>query len=472
MRVLLINPDQRLALDSEAGDLPSTGSGHYPPLGLLYLQAALEAAGHPTEVVDANIPGNLEPALAREARKGTPGLVGVTTLTPNLVGALDAVARARAALPGAPVVLGGPHVELFPRQTVGLPGVDYALAGEAEQTVVQLAEALHCGEAEPDIAGLHTRSRPPEVASPQLVRELDSLAVPDRGRLPVSHYRGVGGEQVLFATMLTSRGCPYLCTFCSTPRGRYRTRSVESIIDEMERCTRLGVRHIYFVDDTFPVKGQRLELLCEQLLARPHLPQWSCRTAASGLTARSVALIKRAGCIRIQIGVETWSDEGLELLGKNTTITQVRETFRACQQAGIDSMAYFMLGLPHERSVADVRRLMRFARRLAPTYAMFNVLTLYPRTRLLAEAERKGMVPAGVWERFAEQPERSFVQPIWDEHLSREQLAALQSEAYRSFYLRPSVVLRQLRGGGLKQKFQAGAGMLWGALRRRLGGSR
>ncbi len=467
MRVLLINPDQRLALDSEAGDLPQTGSGPYPPLGLLYLQASLEAGGHPTELLDANAEGGLDPGLQTAARRGEPGLVGVGALTPNLPGVLQAVGRAREAFPAAKVVVGGPHTDIFPAETAALDGVDYVLTGEAEQTVVQLCEALDGGDEEPGVRGLHTEARGPAegLEHPELVLDLDDLAVPDRGRLEVRHYRGVGGQDVLFATVMTSRGCPYRCTFCSTPRGRYRSRSVESIVDEMERCARLGVQHIYFVDDTFPVRGKRLGQLCEQIARRPHLPRWSCRTAAAGLTEESVTLMKRAGCERIQIGVETWSDEGLAVLGKSTNIAQIRETFRACRRAKVDSMAYFMLGIPTERSPADVRRLMRFARRLAPTYAMFNVLTLYPNTKLLAEAERKGLVQPGVWDAYARQPDPGFVQPIWDEHMDRQQLAELQSEAYRSFYLRPSVVLRELRAGGVRRKAKAGLQMVLGKLR-------
>ena len=467
MRVLLINPDQRLALDSEAGDLPSTGSGPYPPLGLLYLQASLETAGHPAEILDANAEGGLEPGLQAMARKGEPGLIGVGALTPNLPGVLQAVSRGREAFPGARVVVGGPHTDIFPRETAALEGVDFVLTGEAEQTLAQLCEALDQGGEVPPLRGLYTEERQPEAGQeyPELVKDLDDLAVPDRGRLEVRRYRGVGGQDVLFSTMMTSRGCPYGCTFCSTPRGRYRSRTVESIVREMERCACLGAQHIYFVDDTFPVRGRRLGKLCDEIARRPHLPRWSCRTAAAGLTKQSVAQMKRAGCERIQIGVETWSDEGLSVLGKNTSIAQIRDTFRACREAGVDSMAYFMLGLPTEREPADVRRLMRFARRLNPTYAMFNVLTLYPGTKLLAEAERKGLVQPGVWDAYARQPDPAFVQPIWDEHMNRQQLGELQAEAYRSFYLRPSVVLRELRAGGVRKKAAAGLQMLLGKLR-------
>ncbi|PWB76777.1 MAG: hypothetical protein C3F15_04515 [Holophagae bacterium] len=285
--------------------------------------------------------------------------------------------------------------------------------------------------------------------------------MPDRSRLPVADYRGIAGTDQVFTTMVTSRGCPYRCTFCSTPRCSYRLRSVSSVLEEMERCGRLGIRHVYFLDDTFPTSGARAERLCEALIRRSDLPSWSCRTAAAGLTRERLHLMKRAGCQRIQIGVETGSDEGLRVLGKRTTIAEVRETFAAARAVGMPTVAYFMLGLPHERSADDLRRLSRFARELDPTFAMFNVLTLYPGTALTEQAVERGLVEAGSWQRFAARPEPGFRPPVWDEHLSREELLAWQRQAYRSFYLRPRVVLRlAFSGGGLGRKVRAGLELL------------
>jgi anaerobic magnesium-protoporphyrin IX monomethyl ester cyclase len=484
VRVLLINPTQGEAIESEAGSLPAAGSGPYPPLGLLYLQASLEAAGHGTEIVDGNIPGELERGLARVAGGERPGLVGVTALTPNLAGVVATVAAARRALPGARVALGGPHVDLFPREAVRLEGVDFALAGEGEPTLPLLAAALEAGRA-PDpaeIPGLISRERELEGAgegdaaaaglAPRddgasasalserpVVRELDSIAIPERGRLEVTRYRGVGGDDRVYATMVTSRGCPYRCTFCSTPGG-YRFRDPEGIVEEMERCGRLGVGHVYFLDDTFPTQGRRLHALCEAMMRRK-LPPWSCRTAAFGLTAENLRLMRRAGCGRLQIGVETGTAEGLRVVGKRATLGQIERAFEAARSAGISTMAYFMLGLPNERTADDVRKMIRFAKRLGPTYAMFNVLTLYPGTALFRDAAARGLVRKEIWHEFALRPTKEFVAPIWDEHLSRDTLVALQSTAYRSFYMRPMAVLRLLReGGGILPKVKAGLGLL------------
>jgi len=469
MKVLLINPAHVHALESEAGDLPEDGTGAHPPLGLLYLQAAVETSGdHRVDVIDANLERSLDRCLRARYAERPPQLVGITALTPNLVGVVRTVEVVKDVLPDAAVVIGGPHTDIFPRETAALEGVDFVLAGEAEPTLPRLVAALDAGTVDGRIPGLFAADGSADGLTDErpCLLDLDGTPPPDRTRIPVSAYRGLVGGTEVFSTLVTSRGCPYRCTFCSTPRERYRQRSTGAILDEMEQCASLGVKHVYFLDDNFPVKGHRLHDLCDGIAARPHLPAWSCRTAAAGLTVDNLAAMKRAGCQRIQIGVETHTDEGLKVMGKATTVAEIRETFAAARRAGVETMAYFMLGLPHERSAEDVRAMVRFARELSPTYAMFNVLTLYPGTALFHDAVERGLADPGVWRRFALDPDPSFMPPIWDEFFDRGQLADLLDEAYRSFYWRPSVVLRLARGGGLKRKARAA----WHMVRPRGGG--
>ena len=464
MRVLLINPGCADALASEAGAPPEEGTGAYPPLGLLYLQAAVEAAGdHRVDVVDGGAVPSLRACLGQRFADRPPDLVGVSAMTPNLPGVVRVVRAARQLFPMAPVVIGGPHTDLFPRETAALDGVDYVLAGEAEVTLPQLVDQLEKGAVDAAIPGLLaadgsvdglTDARP-------LLDGLDHQPPPDRTRLPIADYRGLVGDDATFTTLVTSRGCPHRCTFCSTPREHFRQRSVEAIVEEIEDCVRLGIRHVYFLDDNFPVGGRRLAELCDALCASPEKVSWSCRTAAAGLTRDGLQQMKRAGCQRVQIGVETGSDEGLAELGKGTSVEQIRQTFGAARDVGMETMAYFMLGLPHERSPGDVRQMIRFAREIRPTYAMFNVLTLYPGTELLRRAAALGLTDADVWRRFAAEPHAAFEAPVWDQHMDREVLADLQAEAYRSFYWRPGTVLRMARGGDLRRKARAGLHMLW-----------
>jgi len=470
VRVLLINPTQAYAIDSEAGGAVEDGAGCYPPLGLLHLQAGLNASGrHEAKVFDANLLGvTYEEALGRRIGEFDPHLIGIMALTPNLPSVVHTVATVKRKMPSVNIVIGGPHTRFFSEETSQLEGVDFVLPGEAENTLPMFADQLEEGREPLQIPGLVTKAglplMPGESAPPPA--NLDALPLPDRSGMDIGAYRGIGGMDCVFTTMITSRGCPHRCTFCSTPRGAFRARSVGSIVEEMSQCADLGIEHIYFLDDTFPTTGARARELFDTLAGRSDLPSWSCRTIAGGLNEDTLARMKNAGCLRVQVGVETWSDEGLELLGKRTSIEKIQRTFSAARKVGVPSVAYFMLGLPHERCADDVRQLGVFARSLAPTYAMFNVLTLYPGTELFRQAVDKGLVSDDVWRQFALHPNQHFEPPIWDEFLGRDQLNALQDEAYRSFYLRPSVILREaLTGGGLVRKVKAGLRMVFGSRR-------
>jgi radical SAM superfamily enzyme YgiQ (UPF0313 family) len=153
---------------------------------------------------------------------------------------------------------------------------------------------------------------------------------------------------------------------------------------------------------------------------------------------------KRAGCRLISFGVETGSDEGLRQLRKNTTTAQVRQVFAWCRELGILTIADFMLGLPFERSAADVRRNVDFLLALDPDYAQFSVLSLFPNTELFADASRRGLIDPERWRRFAAAPGQDLFVDHWEEFLPLPELLRLQKEAYHRFYLRPRYIWRSL----------------------------
>jgi radical SAM superfamily enzyme YgiQ (UPF0313 family) len=155
--------------------------------------------------------------------------------------------------------------------------------------------------------------------------------------------------------------------------------------------------------------------------------------------------MKESGCRRIQIGVETGTEEGLRVLGKPARLDDFRHAFSAARRVGLETMGYFMLGLPTERNAVDVRATVRCAKSLDPDFAMFNVLTLYPGAALYDDARARGLIAGDPWRAFAVAPTTDFDAPVWSESLPREALFALLREAYRSFYWRPRIVLRQLR---------------------------
>jgi len=175
----------------------------------------------------------------------------------------------------------------------------------------------------------------------------------------------------------------------------------------------------------------------------------------NSVTRESLEHARKAGCRMISFGVETGSDEGLRLLRKDTTIAQVKQVFSWCRSLGILTIADFMIGLPFERSAADVRRNIDFMLEIDPDYAQVSILSLFPNTELFEQAADKGLISAARWRDFALAPTADFHLDHWLESLSMAELLSLQKEAYRRFYLRPRYIRRSLLATASWHEFKA-----------------
>lgn len=467
MRILLINPPTDKVIATELPGHVSSEVGSFPPLGLLYLAAGLRGEdGHEVSILDMPARGVALDALPARLRASPPELVGITAITHNLVGVRDTARVVRGTLPGVPVVMGGPHVNAFPAEAARLEGIDYAVAGEGERSLRMLADALAQGAAVDGIPGLSARTGP-QVALPAVFeRDLDGLTFPARDLVRAEDYFYVLGKRSTFATIIASRGCPYQCIFCSTPHGGYRTRSPANIVDEVELCLAAGAEEIHFVDDTFNLGPRRLAEISEEIIRRKVPLRWSFRGRADGVDGEGAALARRAGCVRMHLGVETGTPEGLELLRKGVALDQIERAVSLARQNRIVSAAYFIIGCPHEKTERDVNETIRFAVHLSPDFAMFNILAIYPGTELFDMAVERGLLAADFWTGFALDPRPDFTIPLWEEHLDRATLDRLLTRAYRRFYLRPSMIWRNLRELGsvaeLRRKAAAGLSILRG----------
>ena len=433
-------------------ELPGSVSkevGRFPPLGLLALAAYVRAnSRHAVEVLDLPASGLTYGALALRLRANPPDLAGITGTTHNLVEILRTAETIKAAAPSARVCLGGPHVDAFPAEALALKPVDFTVWGEGERAFLALIEALAAGRDGSGIGGVSVKrpgSTSPASAPAEPVEDLDSLPFPARDLVDSRQYYYVLGRRATFATIVSSRGCPFKCIFCSTPHGRYRERSAAGMADEIESCLASGAEEIHFVDDTFNVRAGRLAELAREILKRRLRARWSIRARVDTIEEEGLRLARAAGCVRVHYGVETGTDEGLRLLRKGITIAQVERAVALARRHKIATAAYFLIGCPHERTREDVLQTLRFARRLDPDFAMFNVLAIYPHTELFEMAVKRGLIGAEEWRSFAANPTPDFRLRFWEEHFTRGELAGLLQTAYRRFYFRPSVVWRNLR---------------------------
>ena len=187
-----------------------------------------------------------------------------------------------------------------------------------------------------------------------------------------SRYYDVMGEGGIFTTMVTSRGCPYRCTFCNTPRHGIEYNRQNVCVMRLRLALDLGIREIYFVDDTFNITNQRVHDLCDEIIRRDLKFSWTVRFRVKGVDRPLLEKMKAAGCSRIQLGVEQGTEEGLLRLKKDVTSREIEQAFRLCREVGVNTVAYFMIGTPVERTRQDVLDTIEYSIKLKPDFVMYT----------------------------------------------------------------------------------------------------
>jgi anaerobic magnesium-protoporphyrin IX monomethyl ester cyclase len=467
LRVLLIRPPARHTVESEVPEAVEAENLSYPPLALLSIACFLrDKSDHDVEVLDAQLDHLEYSEVQKQVAAFAPDVVGITAFTVQLVDVHNTVAACKRA--GVQrVVLGGPHINDFPRESVGLKDVDAVVKGEGQQPMLDLLDAWQAGKVARGIDGVvaHVDDPVPE-QDVYFSNDLDDYPIVDRSLVDYSRYYDVMGEGGVFTTVITSRGCPYRCTFCNTPRHRYRVMSPARVCDELQACVDLGIREIYFVDDTFNITNKRVHALCDEIIRRGIQISWTVRFRVKGVDVPLLEKMKAAGCTRIQMGVEQGTEEGLLRLKKDVTSREIEQAFRLARQVGIHTVAYFIIGTPVERSRQDVLDTIQYAIKLDPDFTMFNLLTPFPGTTLFDEGLEEGVLDLDRWMAFMRNPDESFKAQVWDEHFTREELRELLDLAYKRFYWRPRFVARnlfQIRNlTDLRRKATAGLRLLAG----------
>lgn len=466
MRILIINPPdentvQEYPDEKGAGFIEADDYGSFPPLGALYVLSYAEKR-HPhhhyffKDCVGEKISHKKLPDIILSIR---PDVVGITSFTISLIDVVKAAETVRRVAPFAHICLGGHHPTAYPFEAASLKQFDSVVVGEGEYAFAELISRLEANRDFTDIQGVYTPKSIRQFAGsgfrdrrflnhlsvkPGYVENVDDIPPPNRNYISHISYNSIVGLTGKLATMITSRGCPYKCTFCDVPYKQYRQRSHELVMDEIEECLALGYREFHFYDDLFNITAEKIIAFCDALESRSLNIVWDFRGRVNTVTFESLRRAKQAGLRMISFGVETGSDLGMKTLRKGTKVEQVERVFKWCRHLGIKTSANYMIGLPHEKSKQDVIDNINFLIRLDPDYAQINILNLYPHTQVFNEALNRGMIRPGKWEAFSLNPQPGFKVDHWTEFLSEQELVRLHRWAYRKFYLRLSYVLRSI----------------------------
>ena len=393
MRILLINPSYPFE--------------EFPRLlvTLPYVAAALRAEGHEVEILDLLLARTTPEKIERRMARFRPQAVGITSVTLNHHLASAIAETVRRCDPAPPIVMGGPHVSFEVEGSFqALPALDFVAIGEGEHTMVELARALEGRMDLRDVRGLALREgcAVRRTAARPLEDDLDTLPAPARDLVPLARYRAFDAN----ASLVTSRGCPYECIFCSAPawtgrQVRYRTPSL--CVDEIEELAALGFSEITIEDDLFTLYRKHFLAVCNELIRRSTGIRWNAFSRVDTISPEIVETMARAGCQAICFGVESGNQEMLDLVKKKSSLAKVREAMRMTQATGISALASFIIGLPGETE-ETLRRTVEFADSLHQEFGAlygFHILAPFPGTEVRERAAEYGLeILSSDWTRY------------------------------------------------------------------------
>ena len=429
-------------------------AGHIEPLNLLYLAAYLrENTDCEISILDAEAEGLSYTGIKNKLKKESPDIVGITFLTPTFKHVTKIAEIAKEVNSGCVVVVGGAHPTAFPEQVVEILDIDFVVIGEGELTLLELVNAVRSEEKSFEhIDGLAYKSgNKIFLTSPRaLIRDLDTIPFPARDLIDRRLYYSAPTKKVSSeknsTLIFTGRGCPYNCIFCMSEviwQRKVRYRSPKTVVDEIEECVnKYGLREFNFIDDTFILTESRVTKICREIKKRNLDISWICFGRANHVSSGMLRELKKAGCKRISFGLESGSQEILNLMRKNITLEQSRNAVKMAKEEGLEVHASFMLGNIGETE-ETIKKTIKFAKELVLDYATFFITTPIPGTDLYKIALEKGFISVNPrWEDFA--PITKGCPPLVQNNLTKEELLKWQKKAFREYYLRPKVILKKL----------------------------
>lgn len=442
MKVLFVNPPQTASKYKFMGVIA-------PPLGIAYMAGVLQENNIDVEILDATAEDMDFKDVEKELLKRKPDLVALTALTPTIGRALETAQVVKETLPDSIVVMGGYHPTFNFIETLEDENVDIVIRGEGEYIMLNLVQALENQSSLHDVKGIvfEDKNSKEIVVNPEapLIQDLDELPFPALNLLPMKKYRLLDMDTHM-TTMITTRGCPMQCSFCSSAAmhgKKIRERSVENIVDEIEYLkTNYDIDTIAFMDDTFTLKKRKVMAICDEILKRNIEIMWGCTSRVDTLDEKLLKKMKEAGCITIFIGVESADQQQLDNMCKNTTIAKIENAFKIAHKLKIRTIASVALGMPGDTKEI-MNKTVKFVHKLKPNYAIYSLATPYPGTRFYKEAFEKNLIKIKDWSKY------TLITPILETiDCSLNDMRKIQAKAFMKFYLRPHYIIRQFLQDG------------------------
>jgi len=445
MKVLLINPPD--LLDVEMEHLVSS-----EPLGLGYIASLLEKNGYDVSIEEMSLL-NSEKEVRNRIKRHHPDIVGVTCLTNFRYGAFRTLEIAKEIDSNMITLIGGSHATFMFKQIIQKQNsIDFIVLGEGEYTTLELVQTLENDGDVKKVRGIcfkkdkkitYTGYRP-------LIENLDELPFPARHLMDLDFYFDVGRDNFLNtvegsridgkkitnfnrAFIMSSRGCPFNCYFCSISNfweHRWRGRTPENVVDEIEYLIeKHNIQVFGFNDDTFSLDINRVIGICKEIIERGLDIKWLATTRADCISLEMLKWMKKSGCLMIADSPESGSQKILNNINKRFTVKQVIKSHELCHKVGLPVGVGLMIGNVGEthETIKETIKLLDIIR---PDSCGVNLTTVYPATELYELAKKQGLVSDDDW------LDPNFLAPIYTGETSMEQLLEWKKKVMTHFYLK------------------------------------
>ena len=421
----------------------SAAFSNFPPLNLLSLAAFLRVTGYAARVLDLGYPEDVADlqALKDENR---PVFFGITATTPEFPEAIRLVRDLKTRFPEVPVVMGGIHVSALGTDALAEAGADFGVCGEGEETLAELVIALAAGGPGADLSGIRgliLRDGDGYHANPArpVMKDIDALLPPAWDLVRSERYFakpwGILQKRKRTGFIVTSRGCPFKCTFCAsnyTMGSTFRGRNPDLVVDEIEALYHTHrIREFLIAEDSFTSDRDRTAAICEEILRRRLDISWRTPNGVriDSLDPPLVDLMKQSGCYLLGFGLESADSGVLKRANKHMALDRVADTVAMVRRRGIMTFGTFILGLPGETRQSALETI-RYAANSDLDIAHFGLYVPFPGSRDFEEMrDRPGLRD---WSSYV------LFEALPCSDLPPREMKALLRRAYASFYFRPA----------------------------------
>lgn len=443
LKLVLVNPPFRY----HPGVKGSSFNYTRPPLGIAYLAAYLRE-NFPTPLGIRLFDCEAEKirtsqGAVRAITEFDPDVVGLSTVTGTYHAVSEIAQGIKRAMPNVVTIAGGPHITALPKEPTS--GIDVKIVGEGELSLLQYLKARFLDGESSEIDGCIVFEDGKIVScrpARNLIEPLDTIPIPARDlfrrRAYYHSYPYKGGRN--FTTMFTSRGCPFNCTFCCNELlwGRMvRYHSLEKVYQEIDSLVKDGYNLVFIDDDTFTSNTKRVASICEYIKHNHPAFRWICHIRADTADREILTLMKAAGCVEVQVGIESGDEQILKNINKGMDLGSARKIFPILHSLKINSWTTFIIGNSGE-TPKTVRETIEFAKELDSTYCSFIVLLPLPGTHAFEEFRKNGWITTYDWRCYS-----WHGYPVIDlPELSSDELVKWRKRAYKEFYLRPKKLVQ------------------------------